>query len=53
MKMGGKSFAGDEEVETQVRKRLRQQSKDYSAASFDALLKRCEKCNNVGGYVEK
>jgi hypothetical protein len=33
---------------------LRQQSKDFYAASFDALVKRWNKCINVGGgYVEK
>jgi hypothetical protein len=36
------------------RKWLRQQSKDFYAAGFDALVKRWEKCFNVsGGYVEK
>jgi hypothetical protein len=40
--------------ETEVRKWLRQQSKDIYAASFDALVKRWEKYINVGGgYVEK
>jgi hypothetical protein len=49
-----KRFADDEEVETEVRKWLRQQSKDFFAAGFDALVKRPEKCINVGGgYVEK
>jgi hypothetical protein len=33
-----------------VRKWLRQQSKDFHAAGFDALVKQWEKC---GGYVEK
>jgi hypothetical protein len=38
----------------QVQKWLRQQSKDFYAASFDALVKRWDKCINVGGeYVEK
>jgi hypothetical protein len=38
----------------QVRKWLRQQSKDFYAAGFDALVKRWDKCVNVGeGYVEK
>jgi hypothetical protein len=38
----------------QVRKWLRQQSKDFYAAGFDALVKRWDKCINVGGgYVEK
>jgi hypothetical protein len=51
---GGKYFADDEEVETEVRKWLRQQSKDFHAAGFDALVKRWDKCINVGGrYVEK
>jgi hypothetical protein len=51
---GGKCFADDEEVETEVRKWLRQQSKHFYAAGFDALAKRWEKCINVdGGYVEK
>jgi hypothetical protein len=35
-----KRFAVDEEVETEVRKWLRQQSKDFYAAGFDALVKR-------------
>jgi hypothetical protein len=37
---GWQTFADDEEVETKVRKWLRQQSKDFNAAGFDALLKR-------------
>jgi hypothetical protein len=50
----GKCFAYDEEVETDVRKWLRQQSKDFYAAGFDALVKRWDKCINVGGgYVMK
>jgi hypothetical protein len=51
---GGKRFADDEEVETEVRRWLRQQSKDFYAAGFDSLVKRRDKCINVGGgYVEK
>jgi histone-lysine N-methyltransferase SETMAR len=47
-------FADDEEVEMEVRKWLRQQSKDFCAAGFDALVKRWDKFVNVGGaYVEK
>jgi hypothetical protein len=43
----------DEEVETEVRKWLKEQSKDFYAAGFDALIKRWDKCINVGGgYVE-
>jgi hypothetical protein len=37
-----------------VRKWLRQQSKDFYAVSFDALVKWWDKCINVdGGYVER
>jgi hypothetical protein len=44
----------DGEVETEVRKWLRQQSKDFYTAGFDALVKRWDKCISVGGgYVEK
>jgi hypothetical protein len=47
-------FADDEEVETEVRKWRRQQSKDFCTADFDALVKRWDKCISVGGgYVEK
>jgi hypothetical protein len=46
-------FATDEEVETEERKWLRQQSKDFFAAGFDALVKRWDRCINVGAYVEK
>jgi hypothetical protein len=52
--MGGKRFADDEEVETEVRKWLRQQSKDLYATGFDALVKLRDTCINIGGrYVEK
>jgi hypothetical protein len=52
--LSGKRFADDEEVETEVRKWLRQQSKDFYAAVFDVLVKRWGKCISVGGgYVEK
>jgi hypothetical protein len=47
--LGGKLFADDEEVETEVWKWLRQQSNDFYAAGFDALVKRYVKCSNVGG----
>jgi hypothetical protein len=47
-------FADDEEVETEVRKWLRQQSNDFYVAGFHALVKRWDMCINVcGGYVEK
>jgi hypothetical protein len=49
-----KRFADDEKVETEVRKWLRQQSKDFCVAGFDALVKRWDTCINVdGGYVDK
>jgi hypothetical protein len=44
----------DEEVETGLRKWLRQQSKDFCAAGFDTLVKRWDRYIDVGaGYVEK
>jgi hypothetical protein len=53
-RLGGKRFADDEEVETEVREWLRQQSKYFCAAGFDALVKRWDKYINVGGgCVEK
>jgi hypothetical protein len=52
--LGGKCFACDEEVETEVLKWLRQQSKDFYAAGFDAVVKGWDMCINVGGgHVEK
>jgi hypothetical protein len=43
----GKRSADDEEVETEVWKWLRQQSKDFYAAGFDTLVKRRDKCISV------
>jgi hypothetical protein len=41
-------------IPDQLRKWLGQQSKYFYAAGFDALVKRWDKCINVGGaYVEK
>jgi hypothetical protein len=41
-------------IQEQVRKWLRQQTKDFYAAGFEALVKRWDKCISVGGgYVEK
>jgi hypothetical protein len=52
--LGGRRFIDDKEVETKVWKWLRQQSKDFYAASFDTLVERWDKCINVGGgYVKK
>jgi hypothetical protein len=39
----GKCFA-DEEVETEVRKWLREEPEDFYAAGFDSLVKRWDKC---------
>jgi hypothetical protein len=50
---GKKRFADDEEVEMDVRKWLRQYSKDFYAAGFDALVRRWVKCVNVGGRYVK
>jgi hypothetical protein len=53
-RLGGKRFPDGEEVEAEVGKGLRQQSKDLFATSFEAMVKRWDKCINVGGgYVEK
>jgi hypothetical protein len=50
----GICFDVDVEVEMEVHKWPRRQSKDFYAASFDALVKQWDKCINVsGGYVEK
>jgi hypothetical protein len=38
--LGGRRFADDEKVETELWKWPRQQSKDFYAAGFDALVKR-------------
>jgi hypothetical protein len=52
--LAGKCFADDEEVETELRKWLGQQSKDVYAVGFHALLKQQGKRINVrGGYVDK
>jgi hypothetical protein len=52
--LGGNRFTDKEEVETEVQKWLRQQSKDFYLVGFNALVKRWDKCISVGGgYVEK
>jgi histone-lysine N-methyltransferase SETMAR len=52
-RLGGKRFADDEVIETEVRKWLRQRPKNFYAAGFDALVKRWDKCVNAGGgYVQ-
>jgi hypothetical protein len=50
--LGGKHFT--DEVETELRKWLKQQSNDFCATGFEALVKRWDKRISVGGgYVEK
>jgi hypothetical protein len=52
--LAGKCFADGEDVETEARKWLRQQSEYVYALGFNALVKLQDKCINVGeGYVEK
>jgi hypothetical protein len=49
-----RNIAYDGEVEMKARKRLRQESKDFYAAGFDALVKLWDKCiKDGGGYVKK
>jgi histone-lysine N-methyltransferase SETMAR len=51
---GDKRSDDDEEVETEMWKWLRQQSKDFYAMGFDAVVNRWDKYVNVdGGYIEK
>jgi hypothetical protein len=47
----GRSKVTDDEME--VRNKLRQQSKDFYAAGFDAPVKRWDKFINVGGVKSK
>jgi hypothetical protein len=52
--LGVKRFADDKDTEMEVQKWLREQSKDFYAVGFNALVKRWDKCINVdGGYVKK
>jgi hypothetical protein len=52
--LGSKYFADEEEVEKELRKCLRHRSIDFYGADFYALVKRWDKCIDVGGgYVEK
>jgi hypothetical protein len=39
----------DEEAETELWEWLRQESKDFCVAGFDAMVKQWDKCINVGG----
>jgi hypothetical protein len=50
----GRRFVNDDEFDTETPKWLRQQSKNFRAAGFDAVVERWNKCISVGGgYVEK
>jgi hypothetical protein len=52
--LGGSSFADDEDIEKAVWRCLRQQSKYFYAAGINAVVKRLDRCINVGGrYVKK
>ncbi|GBM45883.1 hypothetical protein AVEN_151227-1 [Araneus ventricosus] len=51
---GGKHFADEDDVQHEVLLRMRQQPKEFYAAGIGALIKRWDKCINIGGdYVEK
>jgi hypothetical protein len=50
----GKVLLMAKRVETEVQKWLTQQSKDFYSVGFDTLVKRWNKCINVGGgHAEK
>jgi len=52
--LGGKHFADDGEVEREVRRWLGLQTRDFYTEGIGVLVKRWDKCINVGGnYVEK
>ena len=52
--LGGRHFANDAEVECEVKMWFRKQSTQFYAAGLGGLIKRWDKCINVGGnYVEK
>jgi hypothetical protein len=52
--LGDKGFADDEVGETEVRKWVKQQSKDFYISGFDAMVNRWDKYVKVGGgYFEK
>ncbi|GBN40459.1 Papilin, partial [Araneus ventricosus] len=52
--LGGKHFADDDDVQHEVLLWMRQQPKEFYAAEIGALIKRWDKCINIGGdYAEK
>ncbi|GBO45656.1 hypothetical protein AVEN_56538-1 [Araneus ventricosus] len=52
--LGGKYFADDDVVQHEVLLWMRQQPNEFYAAGIGVLIKRWDKCINIGGdYVEK
>jgi hypothetical protein len=52
--LSGERFTYDDAVERAVRALFQQQPKEFYAAGFQGLVKRCGKCLNLRGYyVEK
>jgi hypothetical protein len=51
--LGGKRFADDENAEMKAQQWLRQQSDDFCAMGFDALVKRQGKCINARGGCQE
>ncbi|GBL92695.1 hypothetical protein AVEN_119091-1 [Araneus ventricosus] len=52
--LGGKLFADDDDVQHEVLLWMRQQPKEFYAAGIGALIKRWDKCNDIGGdYLGK
>ncbi|GBN90871.1 hypothetical protein AVEN_270661-1 [Araneus ventricosus] len=52
--LGGKHFVDDDDVQHEVLLWMRQQPKEFYAAGIGALIKRWDKCINIGGdYAEK
>ncbi|GBM75560.1 hypothetical protein AVEN_88373-1 [Araneus ventricosus] len=52
--LGGKHFADDDDVQQEVLLWMRQEPKEFYSAGIGALIKRLNKCINIGvDYVEK
>jgi hypothetical protein len=49
--LDSKHFADDKEVKIEERRWLRQHSKDFYSAAFNALVKQLDKCINVDGEI--
>ncbi|GBN07818.1 hypothetical protein AVEN_4620-1 [Araneus ventricosus] len=47
--LGGKHFADDDDVQHEVLLWMRQQPNEFHAAGIGALIKRWDKCINIGG----